>query len=150
MVGQIPCGACDWATVANRMLASARDQCDGPLKKLLRAQALSTAKFDAIRSNGQTVNQQTLLVFAPAVVAALLLVATTYLVHQAKHLQAARCSPPVGQSHHRGRHVMAQGRDEITALMQGPASMQVSLSGIVADSINTASADLMSELVGLV
>jgi methyl-accepting chemotaxis protein len=153
VVAQIQDGAYDSATVANRMLSRAHDQYDGLLKKLQQQEALSTAQADTIRSDVQAVNQQTLWVFALMVaVAALVVVPTTLANMQSicKPLDEARLLAKSIAEGDLSRPVNAQGRDEISLLMQALASMQASLSGIVShvrsatDSINTASAEIAS------
>jgi methyl-accepting chemotaxis protein len=153
VVTQIQAGAYDSATVANRMLARAHERYDAILKLTQQMEVLITTQATGVQENLASTSDRTILWFGVAVALAALVVVPTTLANMQSICQpldqAQRMALGIAQGD-LTQSVTAQGRDELTALMNALSGMQSSLARIVGevrattDSIGTASAEIAS------
>lgn len=153
IVANIKSGGYDSATVAYRMLERAHERYGAMLVDLKKIESIIAAEAKAVQEEASHTTGQTMLWFALAVGAAVLVVVPTTLANmqsicgpldQAQRVAAAITQGDLTQP------IQANGKDELTRLTTALATMQLSLSRIVSevrqttDNIGVASAEIAS------
>ena len=153
VVAQIQGEAYDSATVANRMLARAHERYAAILKLVQQVESIITTEAAGVQTELVSTSDRTILWFGVAVALAALVVVPTTLANMQSICQPLDQAQRLAEGITKGdltQRVTAQGKDELTSLMNALGGMQSSLARIVGevrattDSIGTASAEIAS------